>query len=185
MDDWVSITEAANRLTESGDSIERSSLSRYIKQHAEALPTKLNGRDRLVEFGTLIRHRRENIRVVPQQWLPQPKSFIGSQADGAARKAQADAELREMDLAERKKILTRTAEVDRAGRDAIALMQSAFERSVETFAADVAVKYGWDERTTRTELKEFARIGLENFNRIILERLDNMQTTSDMALQED
>ncbi|MBX8828054.1 hypothetical protein HBA93_20840, partial [Ochrobactrum sp. SFR4] len=87
---------------------------------------------------------------------PAPR-FSGSQSDGAARKAQADAELREMDLAERRKILTKTAEVDQAGRDAIALMQSAFERAIETEAASASVKFGFDERTMRIVFKTFMR----------------------------
>lgn len=176
MEEWISITEAARRLTDAGDVIERSSLSRYLQQHAEALPTRSEGRTKLVEYGALIRHRRENVRVVPQPIVQRRSHFTGTQADGAARKAQADAELREMDLAERRKILTRTAEVDRAGRDAIALMQSSYERAVETVASDVSLKYGWDERTARTVLKKFTRIGMENFNRIMLERLDEMKS---------
>lgn len=184
IEEWLSISEAARRLAASGDAVERSSLSRYVTQHAEALPTKTEGRNKLVELGALIKHRQENVRTVQQPMIRQNRQFIGSQADGAARKAQADAELREMDLAERRKKLVRTAEVDRAGRDAIALMQSAFERSIETFAADTAMKYGWDERTIRTELKKFSRIGLENFNRTILERLDEMQIISKEVLEE-
>lgn len=179
MEDWVSITEAAKRLTASGDAVERSTLSRYITQHSEALPTKIDGRNRLVDYNTLCKHRQENVRILPQAASPQPRRFIGSQADGAARKAQADAELREMDLAERRKILTRTAEVDRAGRDAIALMQSAFERSIETSAADLSLKYGWDERIVRTEFKKFAALGTENFNRVMLAWLDDLEATKE------
>ncbi|WP_297323405.1 hypothetical protein [uncultured Bartonella sp.] len=175
MEEWLSISEAARRLTATGDKIERSSLSRYVAQHAEALPQRQEGREKQVEFGALLQHRKENIRIVPQPVVQKRTQFVGTQADGAARKAQADAELREMDLAERRKILTRTAEVDRAGRDAIALMQSAFERTVETVAADVSLKYNWDERTARSVLKRFARLGLESFNQTILDRLDSMK----------
>lgn len=40
MEDWVSITEAAKRLTASGDAVERSTLSRYITQHSECVANK-------------------------------------------------------------------------------------------------------------------------------------------------
>jgi len=183
-EDWISITEAAARLTASGDPVDRSTLSRYIKQHAEALPTRAEGKSNLVDFEKLAAHRAENIRLrsaatvsraaaSAQPFSSQtPTRFAGSQVNGAQRKANADAELREMDLAERRGQLTVVAEVDQAGRDAVALMQSAFERAIETEASTLAMKYGWDERTVRLALKTFSRRGLEVFNREILDRLD-------------
>ncbi|SCD25517.1 hypothetical protein BR141012304_21058 [Brucella inopinata] len=183
--DWISISEAAARLTAMGDMVERSTLSRYLKQHSEAIELRDNGKARLVEFNTLVAHRNENIRIrvappttrtiaAQGNFNPAPR-FSGSQSDGAARKAQADAELREMDLAERRKTLTKVSEVDRAGRDAVALMQSAFERALETEAANASVKYGFDERATRMVLKAFVRKGLEVFNQTILGRIDAMR----------
>lgn len=176
---WVSITEAATRLSAAGDTVDRSTLSRYLKQHAEALTIRADGKANLVYFEALAAHRRENIRIrsLPLDVRPhvagaRPSRIPGSQSDGVARKVQADAEMREMDLATRRKELTPTAEVDQAGRDAIALMQSSFERAVETEAAGLSVKYGWDERVTRIALKAFARRGLEVFNREIRDRLD-------------
>ncbi|MDG4895571.1 hypothetical protein P9272_18535 [Mesorhizobium sp. WSM4976] len=180
--EWISITEAAARLTEAGDFVERSTLSRYIKQHAEALPTRQDGKSNLVEFGALRQHRSENIRLKPasaRQNLParlQPGKlsprFAGTQSDGLARKAQADAEMREMDLALRRGELTPTSEVDRAGRDAVALMQSAFERAVEAEAATLNVRYGWEERLVRIALKAFTAKGLEVFHREMLKLID-------------
>lgn len=181
--EWISITEAAVRLSEGGDHVDRSTLSRYLTQYSEALPTRRDGKSNLVEFGALVDHRRENIRLrkpaqaarqtTRAQGRQQPSRFSGTQSDGLARKVNAEAEIKEMDLAERRGELTPTAEVDQAGRDAVALMQAAFERAVETEAATLAVKYGWDERITRIALKSFARRGLEVFNREIRERLDN------------
>lgn len=183
--EWISISEAAQRLTDMGDLVERSTLSRYIKQHGEAIEIREEGKARLVEFNTLVAHRGENIRIratpptarataAQGTYRPAPR-FGGSQSDGAARKAQADAELREMDLAERRKILTKVSEVDQAGRDSVALMQSAFERALETEAANASVKYGFDERTTRLVLKAFMHSGLEVFNQTILGRIDAMR----------
>jgi len=183
--DWISITDAAARLTEAGDFVERSTLSRYIKQHAEALPTRQDGKSNLVEFGALRQHRSENIRLKPAPvrdslparplaGKPAPR-FAGSQSDGLARKAQADAEMREMDLALRRGELTPTSEVDRAGRDAIALMQSAFERAVEAEAATLNVRYGWEERLVRIALKAFTAKGLEVFHREMLKLIDQQE----------
>jgi hypothetical protein len=77
-----------------------------------------------------------------------------------------------MDLAERRGELTLTAEVDKAGREAVVLMKTAFERAVETEAASCAVKYGWDERTARIALKAFARSGIDVFHQEVMQRLD-------------
>lgn len=180
-EEWVSITEAAARLSASGDAVDRSTLSRYLKQHSEALPLRPAGKSNLVEFGALAAHRRENIRLRPAadtrpgagRAMAAPR-FVGSQSDGAARKAQADAEMREMDLAERRGQLTPVMEVDRAGRAAVALMQSAFEQALETEAASLSLKYGWDERTARVALKHFVRRGLDVFHRELLTQIDEM-----------
>ncbi|WP_247877580.1 hypothetical protein [Brucella pituitosa] len=193
--DWISISEAAQRLTEMGDLVERSTLSRYIKQHGEAIEIREEGKARLVEFNTLVAHRGENIRIratpptartpaAQGTYRPAPR-FSGSQSDGAARKAQADAELREMDLAERRKTLTKVSEVDRAGRDAVALMQSAFERALETEAANASVKYGFDERSARIVLKAFMRKGLDVFNQTILGRIDAMRQRDEADLTDE
>lgn len=178
--EWLSITEAAARLSDDGDPVDRSTLSRYLTQYAEALPTRREGKSNLVEYGALVEHRGENIRLrkasVPARkaasGAQQPSRFRGTQSDGLARKVNAEAEIKEMDLAKRRGELTPTAEVDQAGRDAIALMLAAFDRAVETEAATLSVRYGWDERITRIALKSFAKRGLEVFNREIRERLD-------------
>jgi len=201
--EWVSITEAAEQLSEIGDKITRSALSYYLKQHSEAIPVRRDGKALLVDIEALAAHRGENIRIrlapelarglsdEPQdRWRdkPQPSArrvpgsrFAGSQSDGAARKAQADAELREMDLAQRRKQLTPTAEVGQAGRDAVALMSSAFDRAIDTEAATLSLKYGWDERMIRVALKGFARRGLDVFHREVLDRLDAMRRDADAA----
>lgn len=192
-EDWISITDAADRLTKAGDLVTRSTLSRYLDKHGDALPTKRVGRSNMVDYVRLRQHRQENVRLAFQASAPisnsvrhvsesrNASSFEGTKVNGAARKALADAELKEMDLAERRKLLTPTAEVDQAGRDAIALMRSAFERAVESEAATLSVRYGWDERVIRLALKGFARVGLDVFHREILKHLDNFQRQSDAA----
>lgn len=185
-EEWISITEAAERLTKAGDRVTRSSLSRYLAQHTDALRTKREGRSNLVDYVLLRQHRRENVRLAvsegaaPVETATKPDvkpsgELQGTKVTGSARKALADAEMRELDLAERRKALTPTAEVDRAGRDAVALMRSAFERAVESEAAALSVKYGWDERTIRLALKTFAKKGLDVFHREILSALDGFR----------
>lgn len=187
-EDWISITEAAARLTQSGDKVDRSTLSRYLKQHAEALPLQEDGKSNRVNYPALVEHRAENIRIraAPTNLfnaasLSPPASFNSgqrrdrTQADGNARKALADAELKEMDLARRRGELTVVDEVDQAGRDAVALMLSAFERAIEPEAATLSLKYGWDERTVRLALKGFAKLGLATFNEQITKQLEALK----------
>lgn len=175
-EDWVSITEAATRLSAAGDSVDRSSLSRYVKQYGDSLETRPDGRQSLVEFGVLKAHRLENIRLRPsaaaQRSGGSSRRVPGSQGDAQTRKLNADAEMREMDLAKRRGQLTITAEVGQAASDAVALMKSAFDRAIETTAATAGARHGWDERKMRLELKAFMSTGLQAFNSAILKRLD-------------
>ena len=185
MSEFVTITEAAARLTESGEKIDRSTLSRYLKQHAEAGLMNAEG---LVNLDALVEHRSENIRLRGRSPAARPTSTSPSsgsrvtQNDAAARDRMAVAEMREMDLAERRKELTPVSEVDQGGRDAIALMSSAFERAIDTEASALSLKYGWDERTLRLALKEFGRLGLKVFNREVLARLDAMRRDVEVGL---
>lgn len=192
---WISITDAAARLNELGDAVDRSTLSRYLKQHGDALELRRYGKSNLVELNALISHRQENIRIqAPRPMIRSgtsgpahtvPRRIPGSQSDGQARKVQADAEMRELDLALRRRQLTPVTEVDQAGRDSVALMQSAFERAVDTEAASLSVRYGWDERTVRLALQQFCRRGLDVFNREILDRLDAMRRARDADMDGD
>ncbi len=192
---WVSITDAAAHLTEQGDIVDRSTLSRYLKQHGDALELRRSGKSNLVDLNALTQHRRENIRIQPARGPqslhmataphPQTRRVPGSQSDGQARKVQADAEMRELDLALRRRQLTPVTEVDQAGRDSVALMQSAFERAIDTEAASLSVRYGWDERTVRLALQQFCRRGLDVFNREILDRLDAMRRARDADVDGD
>jgi len=194
-EDWISITEAAARLTQSGDKVDRSTLSRYLKQHAEALPLREDGKSNKVDYIALVEHRSGNIRIrsAPAGTLfssvasPAPASGgvhnrNKTQADGNARKALADAELKEMDLAKRRGELTIVDEVDQAGRDAVALMQSAFERAIEPEAATLSLKFGWDERTVRLALKGFAKLGLATFNEQVTKQLEALKRQAEGEL---
>lgn len=174
--EWVSISKATALLNEDGDPVERSVLSRYVTQHADALETRIRGRQTQVRFDQLAAHRQENIRLAkPLGESAGEGRRTESQATATARKITAEAELKEMEVAARRGELMPRAEVDRAGRDAFALMRSAFDRALETTAADLSVKYGWDERAARLALKAFAELGQETFHRELLARLDAKQ----------
>ena len=192
--EWISITDAAARLSGDGDIVDRSTLSRYLKQHGEALSVRREGKSNLVEFGTLAAHRAENVRLrrtlplaapAPAAGSGQGRRIPGSQSDGTARKVNADAAMREMDLAERIGELTLVAEVDKGARDAIALMLSSFERAVDTEAASASVKYGWDERVARLVFKSFTRKGMDVFHREMLKLLDSINRAKMAADQGD
>lgn len=187
MEEWISITDAAKRLSAAGDAVDRSTLSRYISQHAEALPTKREGKSNLIEFKTLAQHRGENIRLQqtrrPIEVAPTPAPDAGprlpTQISAAARDKEAAAALRELELARELRQITIVREVADAAQTAIVQMRGAFERAVEGEAASLALKNGWDERKARIALKAFAQAGLEVFHRKMLERLDAMQRSAD------
>lgn len=186
----VSISDAASRLTALGDKIDRTTLSRYLKQHAATLPVSVSGRERLVDLENLLAHRRENIRItapsldavtVEHDAAPPPSHrksatrFAGSEIDATGRLRMAQARDAELDLAERLKQVTPVSEVDRAGRDAVALMRAAMERAVEAEADRLNLRYGWDARVARLALKEFARVGIDVFHREVMQELDAMR----------
>lgn len=184
---WISITDAAKRLTAAGDVVDRSTLSRYVSQHAEALPTKREGKSNLIEFGTLAQHRAENIRLqqsrrtveVAPAAAPDAGPRLPTQISAAARDKEAAAALRELELARELRQITSVREVADAAQTAIVRMRGAFERAVEGEAGSLALKHGWDERKVRLALKNFAQAGLEVFHREMLGRLDALQRADD------
>lgn len=191
-DDWLPIAEAARRLTAAGDVISQSALSRYLQKHSDNIPMRETARAKLVNMDALAGHRSENIRVAGQAGFqaaitaarsfadvvaPQlPPSMAGQRQalSPSARKATAEAEIKEMDLALRRGELVPTAEVKAACMDSIALMKTAFDRALEKAAAEASLKWGWDERQARVALKSFAKSGLETFHVKTVEYLDRL-----------
>lgn len=196
-EEWISITDAAERLTKAGDAVTRSTLSRYLSKHKAALSSRKNGRETQIDYVRLKAHRSENIRIENNSPMsygsasPIPSKTgnaeerTPSPVTGPARKSLAEAEIKELELAKIRRKITPTSEVDKAGRDAIALMLSAFERAVDSEAASLSVKYGWDERTIRLALKSFARVGVDVFHREVLESLDRFRRSEDAFLLEE
>jgi hypothetical protein len=193
MEEWISITEAAKRLSATGDVVDRSTLSRYVSQHVEALPTKREGKSNLVEFATLLQHRSENIRLTRRPADPAPPVVLDggarqpTQISAAARDKEASAALRELELARELRQITSLREVADAAQTSIVMMRNAFERAVDSEASSLSLKHGWDERKVRISLKGFAQAGLEVFHRVMLDRIDAMQRSeaADEEYQED
>lgn len=154
----VSITEAATRLTEGGDRVDRSTLSRYVARYASALnPSKL-GRETVVDFDKLRTHRSENIRLDSK-----PLARTIAKADSQARKLDADAKMRELDLAEREGKITLRSEVAEAAREAVAALRSSLEASVNETAEQIAHATASEPRLIRPALRKMAAKGFEAF----------------------
>lgn len=170
-EEWISVSEAARRLTAAGDRVTQSSLARYLENYSDALITRRESKLRLVEYNALLRHRSENIRIEAARGAgPKRVDLVPSR-----RKVMAEAELKEMDLAQRRGHLVIAAEVDEAARNALAVMKAGFDRAIEPEAASLSVRYGWDERALRLGLKAFIASGLDHFHREMLKLLDDIR----------
>ncbi|MEZ5901658.1 MAG: hypothetical protein R3D51_19435 [Hyphomicrobiaceae bacterium] len=155
----VSITEAAARLTAAGDAIDRSTLSRYVSRYAAALnPSKL-GRETVVEFEKLRQHRTQNIRLESK-----PLVRTIAKSDSQARKLDADARIRELDLAEREGKITLKSEVAEAARTAIAELRAALDAAVNDTAEQIAHALGGEPRLIRPALRKMAARAFEAFS---------------------
>lgn len=172
--DRVTLREAVRRLNEAGDGVSKSALSRYLKQHAEALPVERKGRDALLDYEALRKHRAENIRLGDASPRAQAKTEPSpqrpsTQAEGAARKLAAEAEIKELQLAKEKGQLAPVAEVQEASREAVTQMRAAFDLAVNQTAELVASRFGGEARLVRPLLKQMIRAGLEEFARAMSE----------------
>lgn len=170
-EEWISVSEAARRLTTSGDRVTQSSLARYLAHYSDALETKRDGKLRLVEYNALVLHRSENIRIEAARDAGRKRVDLVP----SRRKVMAEAELKEMDLAQRRGQLVIAGEVDEAARNALAVMKAGFDRAIEPEAASLSVRYGWDERALRLGLKAFIATGLDHFHREMLKLLDDIR----------
>jgi len=178
MADWVSITEAASRLSALGDRVSRSTLSRYVSRYAEALEVKVAGRETLVDFDDLVRHRSENINVSAAVETPARVAELPArqgQAEASARERTAKAGLSELELARELKLTTIVSEVEAAAINAVTLMTTSLDQAVETSAEQLALRYGWDVLKVRKSLKDFSRHGLEIFAAEIARAVDAMR----------
>jgi hypothetical protein len=174
MGDRVTLKAAVGLLAARGDVVSKSALSRYLKQHAEALPVEREGRDLFLDIEQLTKHRSENIRLVAAAPLAPTRSSpsaprSSTQAEGAARKVTAEAEIKELQLAKEKGLLTPTAEVQEAALDAVTQLRAALELAVNQAAEQIASRLGGEARLVRPLLKNMVRAGLEEFARAMTE----------------
>ena len=182
MGERVTLKDALARLAEAGDVVSKPTLSRYLDQHAEAIASEREGRNRFVDFEALARHRAENIRLqdaAPRTQATQapirPRSR--TQAESAARKITAEAEIKELQLAREKGLLVSVVEVQDASRDAVTQMRAAFDLAVNATSEAIASKLGGEARLVRPLLKAMIRAGLEEFARAMAETALNSEET--------
>lgn len=162
----VSLTAAADLLAEAGDQVERSSLSRYVTKHADALNPQKQGRETVVEFELLAAHRRENIRLA-STLSPKPFAPTQTRADEAAANLRAQRRLRELDLGQREGDLTLRAEVEDAAHSSIIAMKGAFSLALNDTADSLAALTGTEARLIRPHLRTFVKAGFEQFTKAL------------------
>ncbi|MGH6845947.1 MAG: hypothetical protein ACREC0_00490 [Methylocella sp.] len=158
----VNLTAAAKFLAQTGDNDDRSSLSRYIAKYSHTLTPRIVGRETVLDFETLLKHRRENIRLSS---LATDAVLAGgrNRAEEGAANLRAQRRLRELDLSQREGRLVPKAAVENAARSAIVTLRSAFALAVIDVADKIAAATGTDSRVIRVHLREFEKIGLGRF----------------------
>ncbi|ACL55636.1 hypothetical protein [Methylobacterium nodulans] len=170
--DLVSISELHRRLTADGVTINRSTLSRYVTRYADALNPVSQGRDTLVSYSAFVRHRAENINLpagaTPARSYEEPRR----NAAAKARKEEADAALREIELAKARNQLTSTAQVAEAAREAMTALSAAFDLAVADCAERLAAQPSHDPRTIRPHLRKLKEAALDAFRRTLTTALE-------------
>lgn len=167
--DLLSISELHRRLLAGGEKINRSTLSRYVTRYADALNPVVQGRDTLVSFEAFTRHRTENINVADKR-PARRDDYASSKAASSskARKEEADAGLKEIELAKAQNLLTPSAEVATAGREAISALNAAFDLAVQDTADRLAGATGADARVIRPHLRKLKEVAIESFRQKLL-----------------
>jgi hypothetical protein len=160
--DYVSISVCADRLTELGDVVERSSLSRYCDDHGLKLGKKPGVRGVAVDFDQVRRHRAENytreimtggVAVPPADAPaapdPKPQAPVAPQApapvadlDPARREKAAKAEKAELELARAKGELAEISDIDAGLADALANLRQLAQTSAKQAATETAAEIG-------------------------------------------
>lgn len=190
----VSIADCAKMLTEAGDKIDRSALSRYCDTHG--LKVGKEGRSTLVDFEAVKAHRAGNYQrevmsggqlpLAPVAPVPAPtaQAVIASMPEHRQLKAVALRQaLREE--AEEEGRLTPTDQVDAGAAEAIVEMRSAFAAVRADFAERLAAELQLPPdkvRTLRAGLKRFERVGQERFARRIAQALRAGNETQGAAI---
>lgn len=160
----ISISEAAQRL-----GLERSTLSRYVKQHADALAPQKSGRETLVDFDALKAHRDENIRLAEAAPAARAR-HPGGRNDEQAMRTRVQRQIGELDLADRLRLTVPRAEVEDAGVAAVSAMRNAFDLSLEGAAESIGALTRTEPRLIRPALRQLCARALDAFVRQLQER---------------
>ena len=161
-DGLVSLSRAAELLTAAGDEVDRTSLSRYVQSHADALNPQRQGRSTVVNFVALQRHRAENVRLTTDA---KPLAAARSKVDESKAKIRVDRQIKELDLGQKQKALTLVSEVQSAGTAAVAAMRSAYALAVNDVAEAMALALGSEARLVRPHLRMLETKALDAFVR--------------------
>ena len=173
---------ARNGEPEAGDPVTRSTLSRYVKNHADALNPTVESGQTFVDFEALTAHRRENIRLdfSDRSSVELQRSEESTRSDEVARNVRAQRLSRELDLAERVKLLVPRRDVEEAAIAAVTSMRNALALAQTEIAEQIGASVGCEPRLIRPHLRAFERIGLETF----VKDLANRQLAEKGVLQE-
>lgn len=178
--EWVSLTDAARRLSEAGDKADRSTLSRYCDQHG--IEKRRQGRTAFVDLNALRAHRQENYtrevmsgRAVEAPAQPMPASVSTAPAasaapepsaaqirdlDPARREKAAKAGMAELELAQRLGQLVMISEVDAGMADAVAALRQSANALLRNAAQELVSEIGAPAdqvRPVQMAFKRFAR----------------------------
>lgn len=202
----VSIARCAELLSETGDRIDRSALSRYCDTHGLKLPK--DGKIVPVDFETVQAHRIKNYTrelqsgqplasaarapaPAPRLSLVEPAAALSANAVVASmpehrglKAVQLRSALREEALAEER--LTPTDQVDGGAADAIVEMRAAFAAERAEVAERLAAELGLAPekvRVLRAGLKRYDRIGQDRFARRIAQALRAGNETEGEAVE--
>ncbi len=162
----VSLVRAVELLREIGDVVERSTLSRYISKHADALNPTKQGRETVIDFEALAQHRRENIRLA-QQPSARAVTDTRSRSDEAAANLRAQRRLRELDLGRQEGLLILKTEAEEAAHSAISAFKAALALALNDTADTLAAVTGCESRIIRPHLRAFEKKGLDQFVRVL------------------
>ncbi len=164
-DSLVSLSEAARRLTEAGDKVDRSTLSRYVRQHAAELHPANRGKETVVDFERLAAHRRANTRITDTVPFDDDIDF-GIERAGKTRAERLRIEL---DLGERQGVLTVVRAVENAAHAAVGAMRNALSNAAGDTSEAIAKAVGIEASTVRPHIRIYERMALAAFVRGLTE----------------
>lgn len=179
-DSLVSLTEAARRLTEAGDKVDRSTLSRYVRQHAAELHPASRGKETVVDFDRLAAHRRANTRITDTAPFDTDVEF----GIERALKTRGERLRIELDLGERQGVLTVVREVENAAHAAVGAMRNALSNAAGDTSEAIAKALGIEAATVRPLIRTYERLALTAFVRGLTENKVIRDGELDQALDD-